>query len=82
MGDGSDEGKDGSRAIGAFIEFPRHAADGWRGDGRATGGDRPRAAEGGEPDHDFVSVGAGGAAGGEQVVGDVGDDVGTGVAGG
>lgn len=81
LGAGSDEREDGSGAIGAFVELPRHAADGRRGDGRAARGDGPRAAEGREPDHDFVGVGAGGAAGGEHVVGDVGDDTGAGVTG-
>lgn len=79
MGAGRDEGEDGSGAIRAFVQLPRHAADGGRGDGRAAGGDRPRAAEGGEPDHNLVGIGAAGAAGGEHVVGDVCNDAGAGV---
>lgn len=59
------------------------AGNGDRRDGRAGGGDGARAAEGRKPDHELIVAGAvavaAGAAGREEVVGDVGDDAGASV---
>jgi len=78
---GRQEGKHRGASIWAFVEIELVASDsGGRSDlggavGVVGGGDWTSAADGREPDHDFVLVLAGGGAGSESVVGDVGDEV-------
>ncbi len=71
-------------SIEAVPQVPLVAGNGDRRDGRAGGGDGACAAEGREPDHELIVAGAvavaAGAAGREEVVGDVGDDAGASVA--
>ncbi len=76
----SDEGEYGRGPVGPLEQLPGHAGEGGVRDGRAGGGDGAGAAVRAEPDHNLVRVGAAGARGGEEVVGDVGDHVGAGVA--
>ena len=69
------------RAVGALEEVELGVADGRRGDGRrARLGDGACAAERTQPDHHLVVVRPAVAGGEEDVVGDVRDDRGTGVA--
>lgn len=49
-----DEAEDGLHAVAAAVQLPTHAADRWRGDRAARGGDGARAAQRVEPDHDLV----------------------------
>lgn len=72
---GGDERVDGRVAVGARVQGPRAAGNGGGGDGGAGGGDGAGTAQGGEPDHDLVLVGAVGGGGQPQVVGHIGDDV-------
>lgn len=62
-------------AIAAIPQLPRVACNGDGSDGRAGGRNGAGTAQSGEPYHDFVFVFAAGGGGGEDVVGDVGDDV-------
>lgn len=71
---------DGGGAVGALVQLPRLAGDRRGGDGRAGGGDGAGAANGRQPYHDLVLVGTARRAREPQVVGHVGDQVGTGVA--
>lgn len=75
-----DEGEDGHLAVGPAVEVERDAADGGGGDLAAGRRDGAGAAEGGQPDHDLVLLVAARGRAGEEVVGDVGDDVAAGVA--
>lgn len=71
-------------AVQAVVEVPLFASNGRRVDHGACSGDGAGAADGREPDHDLIITGtvtvAGGGAGGEDVVGDVGNNAGAGVA--
>ena len=64
-------------AIESVIQFPRISGNSGRGDCTASGGYGASAAKRSKPDHDFVLGCAGGGAGEEHVVGDVGDERGT-----
>ena len=77
------EAEHGRRAIGPLEEIELVAADGGRRDGRrARRGDGACTAQSAQPDHDLVGIGAAVGVGGEDVVGDIGDYGGAGVAGG
>lgn len=66
-----------SISIGAAVQLPSSAVDRGSSDCGTGWGNGTGAAEGGEPDHDFVAVGAGGAGGEPHVVAYVGDYVGS-----
>ena len=76
---GGDEAEDVHVAVHAVEEVPRGAEDVDGGDGAAGGGDGAGAAEGAEPDHELVVGVAVGRLAGEEVEGDVGDEVTAGV---
>lgn len=71
---------DGGVAVGALVKRPRGVGDGRRRDRGAGRRDGARAADGRQPHHDLVRVGAARGGGEPEVVGDVGNDVGAGVA--
>lgn len=79
-----DEGIHLHGAIEAVPQVPLVAGDGDRRDSAAGGGDGSSAAKSREPDHDLVITGSvaitASASGGEDVVGDIGNDAGTSVA--
>lgn len=82
VGDGrlGDEAVDGHAAVGAGVQLPVDTVDGDGGNSRTGGGDGAGAAEGSKPDHDLVLLVAISGGAEEQVVGDISDDVGVGVA--
>lgn len=80
-GGASDEAVHGHIAVGSLVQAEADAADGGGRDGRASRRNGARAAQRRKPDHDLVLVGAGGGGRQEHVVGNVGHDVGGGVAG-
>lgn len=83
VGDGGlgNEAVDGHLAVGAGVKLPVDTVDVGGGDGRAGGGDGTSTAEGSKPDHDLVLLVAIGGGAGEEVVGDISNDVVVGVAG-
>lgn len=76
----SNEREDSHLSIGAFVQLKLLAGNRDGGDGTASRGDGTSATKSRQPDHDFVLGGAGGRCTGEEIVGDVGDDVRPGVA--
>jgi hypothetical protein len=62
-----------------LVQFPTLPGKRNSSDGGPGSGDGASAAEGGEPDHDFVFIGAVGGGAGKEVIGDVCDDGGAGV---
>lgn len=70
----------GHGSVGARVQLEGDAVDGGGRDRRAGGRDGARTAQRRKPDHDLVLVGAISGGRQEHVIGDVGDDVGGGVA--
>lgn len=71
---------DGRVTVGARVQLPGGVGDRRGSDRGAGGGDGAGTAESGEPDHDLVGVGAAGGGGEPEIVRDIGDNVGAGVA--
>ena len=74
------EAVDGGIPVGARVELELDAGNGSGSNGGASRGDWSCTTQRCKPDHNLVLVGAIGGGAEEHVVGDVGDDVGGGVA--
>ena len=72
--------EDSRLAIRTLVELELLAANSNGGNCTAGAGDRARAAQSGQPDHDFIIGRASGGGAGEDVVRDVGDNGATGIA--
>lgn len=72
--------EDRCRAIRALVQLELLARNSNSGNRAAGGRDRARTAKRGQPDHDLILGGAGSRCAREDVVGNVGDNVGAGVA--